>query len=146
MVTNLVPEISSSNSPVRCHFYHSACGRGARVCFVSLSALFFNRINLQTRQKACNPCCNSSCASLIRGLVNSPRCFELFYPIYVTHFPLYSHVLLLCIFQRFTDVLVDCVGCVCTHCVLSSARSKNLGLLGTVIVVAMIYFKLPCHR
>ena len=38
------------------------------------------------------------------------------------------------------------VGYVSTHSALSSARSKNLGLWGTVILVAMIYSKLPCHR
>jgi hypothetical protein len=57
-----------------------------------------------------------------------------------TVFLLYSQVRLLCIFQGFIDLLVDCVGCVWTHYALSSARSKNLGLLGTVIVVAIISF------
>ena len=40
------------------------------------------------------------------------------------------------------------VGSVCTHSVSSSARSENLGLLGTVIVVAIISFTVTeklCH-
>jgi hypothetical protein len=62
-------------------------------------------------------------ASLLRRPPISPRFCSYFSPS-VKHFRLYSHILLLYISVRFTDVLVDCVSCVCTHSALSSATSK----------------------
>jgi hypothetical protein len=98
----------------------------------------FQPIHLRMRPKARNSYCNSSCASLLRRPPNSPRCFSYFSPS-VKHFRVYSHMLLLYISLRFTDVLVDCVSCVSTHSALSSATVSRPSH-----VAALRHVKNPC--
>jgi hypothetical protein len=146
MVIRLVPEISSSNNPVWFRFCKTTCGRGAHVCLSACLPRFSTVYIYRWGKKHATLIVTHYVPAYCVGQPIRQDVWVIYPQLCNTFSVIFAYIVAVHISKVYWRPCRLCGLCVCTHSALNSARSKNLGLLGTVILVAVIYFKLPFHR